>query len=466
MAISPWWKPRSGGGADEAPQTAHGERTRHGRLDRVARMAGAARVSRGGGTGRRCGVGSGRARLGVLRRVRSQRPGRRRVDLGGHHGGRGAALRAVRGHAPPRRFDPALAAQCGYTALADTGAPIPQQLDRRRPAAHVPRGRPVGRRHASLELRRGRTVRTARRALPGAVPVGALPLRLAVGGRPRIGQMLEALVLDPLDGSATRRQYVIADSSVMFVPDSARYDSARGRWTVAHGTDVVAWRLDEVESASPTRIWVDAQGFVVRAALPSGFWLQRTAFEIAQLNLRAGKGASARYNQDYMTQSTRLTPVTPADTAADLLVPSDAATVRAAAEEAAAGALGAEATARALLKWTSREIAETPSDPSPDALAALAARRGGDAARSLLFVALARARGIPARIASGARRDGTGWTTRVWSEVHAGGWVAVDPATGDWPADTSLVRLRSGGTGHPLELAGLLARLTPSTAAP
>jgi len=318
----------------------------------------------------------------------------------------------------------------------------------------------------ALELRRGRTVRTARRALPGAVPVGALPLRLAVGGRPRIGQMLEALVLDPLDGSATRRQYVIADSSVMFVPDSARYDSARGRWTVAHGTDVVAWRLDEVESASPTRIWVDAQGFVVRAALPSGFWLQRTAFEIAQLNLRAGKGASARYNQDYMTQSTRLTPVTPADTAADLLVPSDAATVRAAAEEAAAGALGAEATARALLKWTSREIAETPSDPSPDALAALAARRGGDAARSLLFVALARARGIPARIASGARRDGTGWTTRVWSEVHAGGWVAVDPATGDWPADTSLVRLRSGGTGHPLELAGLLARLTPSTAAP
>ena len=317
----------------------------------------------------------------------------------------------------------------------------------------------------ALSLRRGDAVRTARRRMAGLVPAGALPLRLAVGGRPRIGQTLEALVLDPLDGSARERRYVVADSSLMFVADSAKYDSVRGRWTVAHGGDVVAWRLDEVETASPSRIWVDAQGFMVRAVLPSGFWMQRTAFEIAQLNLRAGKGASARFNQDYITTSERLAAVTPADTAAELLVPSDAATLRSAAEQAVAGVPDRAAAARALFDWAVRTIQPGREDAVPDALTALETRRGNDAARALLFVSMARSRGVPARIISGVRREAGAWRRHVWAEVHAGAWTAVDPATGDWPADTSLVRLRTGGTGHPLELAGLLARLAPSVAA-
>lgn len=310
--------------------------------------------------------------------------------------------------------------------------------------------------------RRGVPTRIARRALGTALPGSAIPLRVAVRARPIVGQLERFVTIDPIDGSVSERRYVVADSSEVFVVDSARFDSSGQRWAVAHGAGVAAWRLDELDADVPVRIWIDAQGFVVRAESELGFLFERTAFEIAQLNYRARKPANSVRDMTTRTRRVRPDTVVTEDTAAELLLPSDAPEVVAVARAAVHG-LAPDPAARALLRSVARGVRPAPPASAPDALLALRSRRGDDASRALLFVSLARAAGIPARVVSGARSVGGRWEPRVWAEVFADGWTAVDPRTGAWPADTALVRLRTGGSGHPLQLFPLIARL-PSPA--
>jgi hypothetical protein len=291
----------------------------------------------------------------------------------------------------------------------------------------------------------GRPARSVRSPLAGGTLASAIPLQLVVGGRPRIGRRLRVSVIDPLDGSRDLRTLLVADSVRTVVVDSARMDSATRRWVPAQETEITAWRLEEVGREVPRSMWVDAQGFVVEAESEFGFTLRRTAFEIAHLNFRAGSPQSIA-DAPLVPRPAAADAVQPADTLAELAVPSSDSAVVATARGLIPGATG-EARARALLRAISR--------------------RGtvfGD--RALRYVALARAAGIPARTVAGARRADGVWRPHLWAEVHLGGWHAVDPATGAWVADTMLVRLRTRGTGHPLALLPLVLRLPPPAPAP
>jgi hypothetical protein len=69
-----------------------------------------------------------------------------------------------------------------------------------------------------------------------------------------------------------------------------------------------------------------------------------------------------------------------------------------------------------------------------------------------LFVALARALGIPTRTAAGlVYRDGQ-FYYHAWPEVYLHGWVAVDPTFGEVPADAAHIRFTVGGLARQIEL--------------
>ena len=69
------------------------------------------------------------------------------------------------------------------------------------------------------------------------------------------------------------------------VPDSARFDAGRRRWTTARRDSVHAWRI-ATDGPSAVRAWVDDQGRVVEMQHALGFSLHRTAYEIAFENWR------------------------------------------------------------------------------------------------------------------------------------------------------------------------------------
>ena len=111
-------------------------------------------------------------------------------------------------------------------------------------------------------------------------------------------------------------------------------------------------------------------------------------------------------------------------------------------------------------KWVHDSLRKDIAIGIPSALAVLHTRRGDCNEHTQLFVALARAAGVPSRIASGLTYVDGKFYYHAWPEVLLRGWVAVDPTFGQFPADAAHLRFVVGGLGRQTELLRLIGRLT------
>ena len=83
----------------------------------------------------------------------------------------------------------------------------------------------------------------------------------------------------------------------------------------------------------------------------------------------------------------------------------------------------------------------------PSALEVLDQREGDCNEHTVLYAALARAVGIPTRIAIGVvwSEELDGFYYHAWPEVFVGEWVWLDPTLGQIPADATHIKLFTGG---------------------
>lgn len=95
----------------------------------------------------------------------------------------------------------------------------------------------------------------------------------------------------------------------------------------------------------------------------------------------------------------------------------------------------------------------------PSALVTLRTRVGDCNEHTQLFVALARAAGLPARVAAGLAYVDGKFYYHAWPEVWLERWVAVDPTFGQFPADASHLRFTVGGLGRQADLLRLMGAL-------
>jgi transglutaminase-like putative cysteine protease len=118
-----------------------------------------------------------------------------------------------------------------------------------------------------------------------------------------------------------------------------------------------------------------------------------------------------------------------------------------------------EVAARRLTRWVHENLRKEVTTGVPSALDVYARRAGDCNEHTVLFVALARAVGLPARTAAGlVYLDGT-FYYHAWPEVWLGEWVAVDPTFGQFPADAAHLRLTVGGLARQLELVRFVGQL-------
>jgi transglutaminase-like putative cysteine protease len=368
----------------------------------------------------------------------------------------------------------------------------------------------------------GNTERSSVRANGGVTLDGAVAMRIAAAGRLVPGTEVRVRTFDP-SALATRDMLVrITDTDTLIVPDSARVES--GKWVMSSLDTVPVWRLEQNVGGISIGSWVDEDGMMVRAESPLGFVIERTTYELARqewadasrdLSLAAGYGAliegtaiASNVRLDSLEERKQLTVrlkgvelagfdldggrqslsgdtlrITREDLLADRrpagyrlpyhaidsiaaelnatpLIQSDHPEIRRTAREATSGTPDPHAAAFRIARFVHRYLRKEITPSIPSALQVLHARSGDCNEHTVLFVALARSIGVPARTAVGLVHLRGRFYYHAWPEIWIGGrWLAIDPTLNQFPADASHIRFLVGGLARQVELLRLIGRL-------
>ncbi len=146
-------------------------------------------------------------------------------------------------------------------------------------------------------------------------------------------------------------------------------------------------------------------------------------------------------------------------------IESDAPEIRDEAARVLAGATTAREKAERLTRHVNALLEKKPTVSLPSAVEVLRTRVGDCNEHTALFVALARAAGIPARIAVGLVAVRNAFYYHAWPEVFIdegdgrGLWLPVDPTFNQFPADATHVRLARGGLDKQTAILPLIGKV-------
>ena len=350
----------------------------------------------------------------------------------------------------------------------------------------------------------------------------AVPLRLAAGNQLEVGKSYTVRVFDPSTMSDRESVLSITARDTMVVPDSARWDEGRKAFVLSSTDTIPVWRIEQSFGSIKVGNWIDEDGHLVKAESPLGFTLERTAYELADQEWKRSvstRGFAAGYGavieQTAIASNVDVRDVASAERlrvrlrgvelegfdlaggrqqlrgdtlliererpsalranytlpyrgggaaaqelGATPLIQSDDPTIAATARRIVGNTTDPVAAAQKINDWVYRTLRKDITLSVPSAIQVLEAKQGDCNEHTVLFVALARAVGLPARTAVGLVNIRGRFYYHAWPEVYYNGWVAVDPTLGQYPADASHLRFLIGGLARQVELIRLIGRLS------
>lgn len=361
-----------------------------------------------------------------------------------------------------------------------------------------------GRYRLSLAITSAGVTRTETRELAEAPVLSQNLSRLMASGRLIPGSEHRWMVLDPATLQNAPVVVRVGDRSVVRTRD----------------TVVPAFRVDMEFQGLMTTSWVTDTGDIVREESPLGLMTIREPADRAQ-----GLAVPARVQQDLL-EASAIVPVTrerideprdvrrlrlrfsgaPLDRVAmegvgqsfegdvleivdpqsqrpgpierdverylapEALIESDAPEILAEVAEALRplpGALPADTDrtkAERLTRYVNGVLDKKPTVSLPSAVDVLRTRVGDCNEHTALYVAMARAAGLPARIAVGLVYMRGAFYYHAWPEVYLredgrGLWLPVDPTLNEFPANATHIRLARGGLDKQTAVIPLIGRL-------
>ena len=349
-----------------------------------------------------------------------------------------------------------------------------------------------------------------------------VPIRVAMGEGLEVGETVRLPVFDPTSLSTRTVEVDILEHDTLFVTDSAAL-GPDGLWVPAGTDTVPAWKIAEVFGGVRVESWVDEDGRILRAESGMGFSMEKTEYELARQAQEASRLASTSPVDDDVILSTavqsnvdfddvtihdeirfRLSGVDlegyqldggrqelrgdtliirredwngldpdyrlpyPYMDLRDALEPEpliqsdDPRIVERAREITAARTEWRQSpkdVARQLTTSVYNMLDKSITFSVPNAVQVLETLQGDCNEHTVLYVAMARALGLPARTAVGLVYVNGAFFYHAWPEVWLDGWVAVDPTFGQYPADASHIRFVIGGLAQQVEIVRLIGNL-------
>ncbi len=124
------------------------------------------------------------------------------------------------------------------------------------------------------------------------------------------------------------------------------------------------------------------------------------------------------------------------------------------------GETDAKKAAELINQWVYARVQSSFMVALPRAVDLLHNPQGDCKAHTILFTALARAVGLPAKMAMGIVLMPDGYFYyHAWPLVYLNGWVPVDPTFGEFPADATHVMLAEGSLDNWMDILGVVGRL-------
>ena len=118
-----------------------------------------------------------------------------------------------------------------------------------------------------------------------------------------------------------------------------------------------------------------------------------------------------------------------------------------------------EARARRILNWVYESLDKRATVSVPNALDTLKARAGDCNEHAVLFAALLRAAGIPAKVCIGLVYTRGRFYYHAWNEVFVGEWKTADALMGQMPADVTHIKFVEGGLDRQVEMVRVIGRV-------
>jgi transglutaminase-like putative cysteine protease len=357
---------------------------------------------------------------------------------------------------------------------------------------------------------------TQRITLSGPILLPTLiPLAIALGEGPKVGRHYVLPVFDPSSMSPRDVGLDVRAESLFVVDDSAVVDSATSRWRGVQPDTIRAWQVT-AQSKGGFSGWIDDQGRIMQTT-QLGFELRRLPYEVAFSNWQRDAAHAVSSDRDILETTAiaankrmtkrvdalrvRLSNVDlsgydlsgqrqqmsgdtltiqpeprdamlakyklpvggrildSADTRAEPLIQSRDGEIIRLARQILGDEHDPRVAAEKINTWVHDSITSRVTFGVPNALQVLRTRTGDCNEHTQLFVALARAIGLPARIAAGLAYVDGKFYYHAWPEVLLGDWVAVDPTFGQFPADAAHIRFVIGGLPRQTELLRLMGNL-------
>lgn len=142
-----------------------------------------------------------------------------------------------------------------------------------------------------------------------------------------------------------------------------------------------------------------------------------------------------------------------------LSVQSDNPAVAARSREVVAGTKDAVQAVRRLLDWTFRSLEKQATASFPNAADVLRSRKGDCNEHAVLYAALCRAAGVPAKVVVGLVYLDGAFYYHAWNEVFLGSWIAADATFGQFPASALRLRLVEGEMASQAQVLGVVRKL-------
>lgn len=144
---------------------------------------------------------------------------------------------------------------------------------------------------------------------------------------------------------------------------------------------------------------------------------------------------------------------------ATALIQSDDGNIKDQAKRIVGDRKNARDAAKTLNEWVYTAVQKKPVVSIPSAVEVLNQRVGDCNEHTTLYTALARASGLPTRMAAGIVYMRDGFYYHAWPEVWLGKWTAVDPTFNQFPADATHIRFVIGNLDRQSEILKLVGKL-------